>query len=115
MCVHELVQLDPHVPTFEKLGVSVYAISVDEPAKVSAFLEPRELHVQFACDPERQAITTLGIDHPGGGPNGSTIALPTQLLIDREGNVLWSYRSPDIRVRIEPERLLSEIRERISR
>jgi peroxiredoxin len=48
--------------------------------------------------------------HEGGGPGGSDIAIPAQILIDRDGNLVWRFISKRIQDRLHPDEVLAAVR-----
>ncbi|CAM2005110.1 hypothetical protein APED_00480 [Acanthopleuribacter pedis] len=60
--------------------------------------------------------TALGLRHEGGNPmDGSDIARPARILIDRTGRILWSDISENYRVRPLPEQILKEVAPLVNR
>ena len=64
---------------------------VDSPAENRAVHEARKLPFPIVADVDRGIVRDWGVLHAAGGPKGSDIALPAQFLIDRSGNVRWSF------------------------
>jgi peroxiredoxin len=112
VCVRELVELESIRPELEAAEVELFVLAAEEPAALRALAAERGLGARFLCDPEAQELRRLGLAHVGAGPRGRTIALPTQLLIDRRGEVLWSFRSSDVRERASPRAALEALRAR---
>lgn len=60
-------------------------------------------------DPDAAFVTALGLLHKGGNPmNGTDIARPARLLINRDGRILWSDVSENYRVRPTPQAILEQ-------
>ncbi len=101
---------------FQKRGVDLVAVSVDPP-EVSARLK-RKLKadaVTFVSDRALQLIDALNLRHEGAMPRmfrherGRDTALPTLVLVDRQGIIRWVYRPENYRLRAQPEKILAEI------
>jgi len=58
-------------------------------------------------DPNGTVLDRLNIRHRGG--HGGDIAYPTQVLVDKEGIVRWTYESANFRVRARPEQIFAAI------
>ncbi len=110
--MRELVELESIRPELEAAEVELIVVAAEEPVALRALAAKRGLGARFLCDPEAQELRRLGLAHVGAGPAGRTIALPTQLLIDRAGAVLWSFRSSDVRERAAPRAALEFLRGR---
>lgn len=108
------MQLETVRPELEALGVDMLVLAADERDALAALRRKRSLGARFLVDPEARELSKLGLAHEGAGPGGRDIALPTQILIDREGRVLWTFRSTDVRERIERAALVQEIRRAVS-
>lgn len=93
----ELREFARHYQEFDRLGVKLLAISVDNRT------EARELwdqvlarHFTVLCDPGAQVIRKYGLVHSLAGHD---IALDTTLLVDRRGIERWrkvSQTLPDL-------------------
>jgi peroxiredoxin len=98
---------------YRKVGqsnVQLYAVSVDPP-EVSEALR-RRLHIDFTflSDPDGIVLDALNIRHRKARmQDGGDIAFPTQVLVDRDGIVRWTYTSESYRVRARPEDVFAEI------
>lgn len=64
------------------------------------------------------AARALGIDNPDGLPMGmqmlgydSETVLPTVIITDKNGQILWTHETDNYRVRPEPEVFLAVLRD----
>ncbi|MBL8900081.1 MAG: redoxin domain-containing protein [Planctomycetes bacterium] len=112
--MRELVELEAIRPELEALQVELIVLAAEEPAALRELAAKRALGARFLADPEARELRRLGLVHDGAGPGGRAIALPTQLLLDAEGEVLWSFRSTDVRERHPAAATLAAVRERIA-
>jgi len=72
---------------------------------------------EFLSDPECQAAKVLGIMHESGLPAGmqmfgydSDTVLPTMLVTNRAGELVWKDETDNYRVRPEPQTLIDVLR-----
>lgn len=85
---------------FEKLGVELVALSVDDQEHASK-VWGEVVHHKFRIlsDPGASVIRKYGLLHKQGGHDGEDIAIRTTFLIDPTGKVQWrrvSASVPDI-------------------
>ena len=90
-------------------NVQLYAVSVDPPEVSEALRKRLNIDFTFLSDPKGVVLDALDIRHRNGRMDGGDIAFPTQILVDRDGIVRWTYVSESYRVRARPEDVFSEI------
>lgn len=68
----------------------------------------RELALPFRLLSAAQlpVLDDYGLSHVGGGPEGETIAVPAELLLDRNGTIVWKHVARLITDRAAPAQLL---------
>jgi peroxiredoxin len=85
---------------------------------VAASIEPRPdaQKTQAECpdltiisDNTRSLVTAFGVLHEHAAPDGSDTAVPTTLLIDKDGVVRWVYRPERVVSRLSPDEVLTAI------
>lgn len=86
------------------------AISVDPPAQSKQVVERFKLPFPILADESREVIRKYGVVHSAGGPDGSDIAIPTLMLIDKDGRVLWERTAPNVLDRMDPADVLAAVR-----
>ena len=95
----ELREFAQHYQEFDRLGVRVLAISVDDRSRIQqVWLEVLSRHFTVLSDPSALVTRKYGVLHPHGG-RGQDIALDTTLLIDGKGIERWrqvSQTLPDL-------------------
>jgi thiol-disulfide isomerase/thioredoxin len=81
-CRFEIPELDKLHAKYADRRFKVIGVSVDEggPADVKQFLSEQKISYPIAVDPEGKLATIL-----------HTSVLPTSVLIDRGGNVVWKH------------------------
>jgi len=67
------------------------------------------LPYHLLSDSERTVIQAYGLVHEGGGLEGETIAVPAQLLVAKDGSILWRHVARLITDRAYPEDTLAAI------
>ena len=90
-------------------GGRVLAISVDPPELSRAVVEEDGLAFSILADTDRAVIESYGLVHAGGGPEGTDIALPAQLLVAPDGRIAWSHVARRIQDRASPAQTLEAI------
>jgi len=113
ICMAQIKEIASSYRELADRGVRVYLIS-PQPDSHSASLSARfEAPMTFLVDSGNRAARTLGIAHRWGTPMGmqvlgykSETVLPTVVLTDEEGIILWADKTDNYRVRPEPETFL---------
>lgn len=91
-------------------NVRLFAVSVDPPDVSEALRRRLNIDFTFLSDPDGIVLDALNIRHrKGRRQDGGDIAFPTQILVDRDGIVRWTYASESFRVRARPEDVFAEI------
>lgn len=67
------------------------------------------LDYAILADVDGEVVKRYGVLHPGGAMDGSDIASPAHVLIDRSGRIAWRYKARLIQVRPDPADILSAI------
>ncbi len=84
-------------------------MSVDAPADSRRVVADLALAFPILSDEERTVIRAYGLVHEGGGLEGETIAVPAQLLVARDGSVVWKHVAARITDRMDPARTLEAL------
>lgn len=79
---------------------------MDEPELARQVAAELALPFRILADSERAFLRAYGLEHPGGGPEGETIAIPAQLLVARDGTIVWEHVARRITDRVDPARTL---------
>ncbi|HEY0141796.1 MAG TPA: TlpA disulfide reductase family protein [Thermoanaerobaculia bacterium] len=79
-CRYEIPELEMIHKKYEKRGFAVVGVSVDEsgPQAVKEFIDEQKVTYPIALDPEGKLASIF-----------QTSVLPTSVLIDRQGKILW--------------------------
>lgn len=124
-CNLALHALQRELPAFTARGVTVVAVSPEQPDHSMTMQEKhalafpvlsdagnvvaRSFGLVFSLWPELRPIyTDLGIDLPGRNGDGSyALPMPGAFLVDQDGIVRASYAEADYRLRLEPAQALA--------
>ena len=88
----------------------MFAVSVDPPQSSAALRKRLHCDFTFLSDPDGKVLDRLNIRHRGGRvADGGDIAFPTQVLVDKDGIVRWTYESAYYRVRARPDDVFTAI------
>lgn len=84
-------------------------MSVDPPKVSRRLRDHLDVEFTFLADTDGTLLDALGIRHQGARQDGADIAYPTAILVDRSGQVQWTYQSTTYRERAEPEAIFAAI------
>jgi len=117
-CTAQIAELAAAYRRLEGLGVTVVLISPQSSKKNQQLAARFDVPMVFLRDPQAAAAKKLGIFQPWGTPMGmqllgyeSDTVLPTVILTDADGNIMFADQTDNYRVRPEPgvfEKLLTE-------
>lgn len=109
-CTAQVEELAAAYQRLEDSGVSVVLISSQSLKKNQQLASQFDVPMTFLRDRDNTAAQTLGIDHKWGTPMGlqilgytSDTVMPTVILTNSEGNIVFSDQTDNYRVRPEPE------------
>jgi peroxiredoxin len=110
-CVGELAQLDRFAKDFAALGVKLVAVSSDRVDELAPFRRKHDWAIRLLADPALVVHRLYNVQSrkftPRRGPFRD-LAIPTTILIDRDGRVLWLEQTPDFRVRPQADMVLAK-------
>jgi peroxiredoxin len=110
-CVGELAQLDRFAKDFAALGVKLVAVSSDRVDELAPFRRKHDWAIRLLADPALVVHRLYNVQSrkftPRRGPFRD-LAIPTTILIDRDGRVLWVEQTPDFRVRPQADMVLAK-------
>jgi peroxiredoxin len=108
-CIAELEQLAAFESRFTALGVKLVAISSDTVEELAKFRSKHDWNILLLADPDLAAHRLYNLAHrtftPRRGPFRE-LAIPTSILIDADGRVLWYELARDFRVRPQADAIL---------
>lgn len=91
-------------------GGEILAISADEIEDAKQLSGEEHLPFRILSAREIPVLADYGLEHPGAGPDGETIAVPAQLLVAQDGRILWKQVARRIPDRASPEETLQGLR-----
>jgi peroxiredoxin len=104
--VNELRGLRDANEQFRQAGISVLAISNDEPAVSNKLVADLKLPFPILSDADESLLKALGLLHPNAKWDGNA-ARPTTYILDRNATVRWFHTSHYIRTRPDPVDVLN--------
>jgi len=113
LCMAQIKEVAASYQALEKLGVSVFLVSPQPEKHTKALAKKFNVNYNFMVDEQNQAASLLGIDAKHGTPKGmevlgydSDTVLPTAILTDQNGVILFTDQTDNYRVRPEPDTFL---------
>ncbi|MCC6208580.1 MAG: AhpC/TSA family protein, partial [Gammaproteobacteria bacterium] len=117
LCVAQLKELVARYKEIVALGVRVAMISPQPHSDTVELARKHDMKFDFLSDEGNVAARALGIEHPNGLPMGiqmlgydSDTVLPTVIITDRSGNIVWTHETDNYRIRPEPDIYLDILR-----
>ena len=132
-CREHLAQLREHEQELDRLRAVVLGVSFEEPSDIARFAERESFPYPILSDPERRAYRALGLERGGKAQVWSVNALRTyargllrgrlprlpradvaqlggDFVLDRQGRVVYEYRSEESADRPAIDTLLDAVR-----
>jgi len=116
LCVAQVSELAEQYRELEKMGVKVMLISAQSEKESQKLSQRFDAPMTFLADTDNSGAKALGLEHTGGVPFGlpgfeADTILPTVVITDKEGNVIFADQTDDYRIRPEPDVFLSALRQ----
>lgn len=119
LCMAQIKELVSQYKELQDLGVRVALVS-PQPHKFTIGLARKfDVSFDFLTDEGNRAARILGIDSSHGLPMGmqalgydSETVLPTVIITDVGGQILWAHETDNYRVRPDPDVYLAVLREK---
>lgn len=119
LCMAQVKELVAHYKQIEQLGVRVALISPQPHDNTVRLAKQHSVAFDFLTDEGNLAARTLGIDIDHGLPLGmqmfgydSETVLPTVVILNSEGEIVWTHETDNYRIRPEPSLYLDILRDR---
>lgn len=110
LCMAQLKELVANYKKISALGVRVALISPQPHNNTVALARKFDVKFDFLTDTGNKAARALGIENPNGLPMGmqmfgydSDTVLPTVIITDKEGKIVWTHETDNYRIRPEPD------------
>lgn len=118
LCMAQIKEVAEQYQAMHKRGIELYMIS-PQPKKHTASLAKKfNVPMHFFEDRDNKTAKILGIDAEGGLPVGlqalgydSDTVLPTVILTDKNGNVIFADQTDNYRIRPEPSEFIKRFDE----
>jgi len=88
------------------MGYQIVAVSPDNYQNLVSLEEKIEARYEIYSDENGELIKKIGIAFNSGGKRG-ILPVPTVMVLNQEGIILFEYINPNYRVRITPELLIA--------
>lgn len=118
LCMSQIKELAGHYQALNDLGVRVALVSPQPHTNTINLAKKFGVNFDFLADIGNVAARTLGIDISHGVPAGmqmmgydSDSVMPTVIITDSNGKILWTHETDNYRVRPEPETYFEVLRE----
>jgi peroxiredoxin len=116
LCMAQIKEIAAQYRELDRRGVQVLLISPQHQAHSAALSQRFEAPMRFLRDVDNRAARQLGILAEGGLPMGmqalgydSDVPMPTALITDTKGVIVYSDLTDDYRIRPEPSAFLAVI------
>lgn len=101
---------------FDRRGITLVTVSTDHPEEIRAERDRHGLQAIMLSDPELVVTDAFGLRNTGynsapPGEDAPALPVPTTLLVDRDGRVLWMDQAENYQRRSGPEVVLAAMRE----
>lgn len=117
LCMAQLGELVARYDDLAALGVRVALISPQPHANTVALAKKHGVKFDFLTDAGNAAARALGIENVNGTPMGMQMfgydndtVLPTVIITDHDGRVVWTHETDNYRIRPEPDVYLEVLR-----
>jgi peroxiredoxin len=128
-CTRHLKDLAGIESELQQAGAQIFAISVDQPAKLKETPDRDKLGYKLLSDSDAVAAQAFGIAfkveddlvkkykdsykidlEAASGREHHLLPHPAVFVVDQKGKVQFSYVNPDYKIRLEPEQILAAVR-----
>ncbi|MFS4494135.1 peroxiredoxin family protein [Maribacter sp. 2308TA10-17] len=121
LCMAQIKEIAAQYEELEKLGVNTVLISPQPHTQTKKLVNKFKLNFNFLVDRKNKVAKQLGILAENGIPAGfqvlgydSDTVMPTVVITNKEGEIIFADLTDNYRVRPEPETFLKVIKELIS-
>ncbi len=118
LCMAQIKELAGQYRQLQTMGVRVALISPQPHKNTMGLAEKFDVPFDFLTDESNRAGRALGIGNPHGLPMGmqmmgydSETVLPTVIITDAGGRIVWAHETDNYRIRPEPDVYLEVLRE----
>lgn len=114
LCMAQIKEVAAQYRALNERGVAIYLVSNQSHENTQSLAERFDVPMNFLVDQQGQAARQLGILAEGGTPAGipgyeQDTSLPTVVITDANGKIIFADLTDNYRVRPEPETFLKVI------
>jgi peroxiredoxin len=120
LCMTQIGEVAGRYIDLDRLGVKVGLISPQPEAKTQELAKRFDVPMKFFVDADFRASKKLNLVHENGVPfgmnwlgHGEDTVLPTVLIINKHGRIVYSDQTSNYRVRPEPDQFLEVARQKL--
>ena len=118
LCMAQIKEVAAQYRELDQRGVKIYMISNQSSDNTAKLAEKFDVPLNFLIDKDLATANALGIVAQGGTPIGipgyeADTNLPTVVMTDAEGNIIFADLTDNYRVRPEPEIFLEVLDEHL--
>jgi peroxiredoxin len=111
LCMAQIKEIAASYKELDQRGVKIFLVSPQSDGQSRHLAKQFNVPMQFLVDKNLQAATKLGLIHKDGTPMGmigyeSDTVMPTAILTDKNGDVIFADLTDNYRVRPEPQTFL---------
>jgi peroxiredoxin len=118
LCMAQINEIAMQYRELSSLGANIKFISPQPESNTLKLAEKHGVNFEFYTDKQNSAAKTLGIEMENGLPLGmealgydSDTVLPTVLITDKNGMIIYSDQTNNYRIRPEPEAFLKVLKD----
>lgn len=119
LCMAQIREIAEQYQSLQQKGVRVALVSPQSHAQSEALATQFSVEFDFLRDDNNEAAKALGIIDSGGTPAGlevlgydSDTVMPTVLILDREGRLIYQHLTDNYRIRPEPSLFIQVLEEK---
>ena len=118
LCMAQIREVADQYRQLQELGARVALVSPQPQGHTARLASKFDVPFNFLVDEDNRAARALGIAHDHGIPAGmqalgydSETVLPTVMITDTGGRILWVHETDNYRIRPEPEVFMKVLRQ----
>lgn len=117
LCVAQVAEISQAYSELEKLDTDVFLISSQSQKHSQSLAKRFNAPIRFLVDTGNQMAKSFGIEHISGVPFGMLgydidTAMPTVVITDKDGKVIFVDQTDDYRIRPEPETFIQLLKQK---
>jgi len=114
----QLAEIANHNESLREVGLTIFAASVDEPAEAAPIQQFVGDKITILCNVQESLLDKIGVRDQRGAPwydrilfgaKQRDIAMPSALVINASGEIVFIYRSKSVDDRARPEDIIASL------